>query len=267
MMQLTSLASGSSGNCTLIQSDLTHILVDAGISCRRIETGLQQMDITASELSGIFITHEHSDHISGLKILSRKHHIPIYGTAETLVAIHSADRDAVIDPTLFCPVLPDQICAVGDLTVLPFSNTHDAANPVGYRVSCENRAVAVCTDLGNYSQYTVNHLLGLDALLLEANHDIRMLQAGPYPYSLKRRILSDFGHLSNEASGRLLSELLHDGMRKIMLGHISKENNFEDLALTVVRLEIDAADTPYRADDFPIITANRDTLSETIIIP
>lgn len=266
-MQLTSFASGSSGNCSLVQSNNTHILIDAGISCKRIDAGLNQMDLAAPDLAGVFITHEHSDHIGGLKILSKKYHIPIYGTAETLVAIQSGDREAVIDPTLFRPVLPDQPVAVGDLQIMPFSNTHDAVNPVGYRIFCGNHSVAVCTDLGNYSQYTINHLLGVEGLLLEANHDIRMLQAGPYPYSLKRRIMSDFGHLSNEASGQLLCELLHDGMRAVMLGHISKENNFEDLALEAVKVEIDSSEIPYHSDDFPIFTAKRDCLSETIIIP
>lgn len=265
-MQLTSLASGSSGNCTLIQSQQTHLLIDAGISCKRIDLGLNQMDISCRDLSGVFITHEHSDHICGLKILSKKHHVPIYGTPETLDAIQAGDREHVIEPELFHPILPDQEIQVGDLQVMPFSNTHDAANPVGYRIYQGQKSAAVCTDLGNYSQYTVNHLLGVNALLLEANHDLHMLQAGPYPYSLKRRIMSDYGHLSNEACGKLLSELLHNGIKAVILGHLSKENNYSDLALESVKVEIDLSDTPYHSDDFPISVANRDNLSETITV-
>ena len=266
-MRMTSLASGSSGNCTLIQSDNdTHILVDAGISCKRIQDSLHLLGVDASDLSGIFITHEHSDHISGLKVLCKKRNIPIYGTLETLSAIQTADRDGVIDPSLYHPILPDSYNAVGELTIIPFSNTHDAANPVGYRIESGRQSVAVCTDLGNYSAYTISHLRGLNAILLEANHDIRMLQSGPYPYSLKRRILSEYGHLSNEASGHLLSEILHDGMQHVLLGHLSKDNNYEDLALEAVRVEVDLGDTPYHASDFPIDVAKRDRISETIHI-
>ncbi len=264
-MQLTSLASGSSGNCINISSDRTHILIDAGISCKRIGDGLNQLDLKPEELSGIFITHEHSDHICGLKVFSKKYNIPLYGTAETLEAIQKIDKKKEIDLSLYRPILPDSELAVGDLTICPFSNTHDAANPVGYRVNCGQKSAAVVTDLGNYSQYTINHLLNLDVLLLEANHDVRMLQAGSYPYALKRRILSDYGHLSNEASGRLLSELLHDNMKAILLGHLSKENNFEDLAYEAVRMEVEISDTPYHASDFSISVAKRDHLSETII--
>ena len=160
-MQLTSLASGSSGNCSLIQSESTHILVDAGISCRRIDTALQRMDLTAKDLSGIFITHEHSDHICGLKILCKKYHIPIFGTEGTLQAIAASDKDQVIEQELYHPILPDRKTILGDLEIMPFSNTHDAADPVGYRVFQGKKSAAVCTDLGNYSQYTVNHLLSL----------------------------------------------------------------------------------------------------------
>ena len=136
-MRMTSLASGSSGNCTLIQSDNdTHRLVDAGLSCKRIQDSLHLLGVDASDLSGIFITHEHSDHISGLKVLCKKRDIPIYGTLETLSAIQTADRDGVIDPSLYHPILPDSYNTVGELTIIPFSNTHDAANPVGYRIQC-----------------------------------------------------------------------------------------------------------------------------------
>ena len=122
------------------------------------------------------------------------------------------------------------------------------------------------TDLGHYTDYTVSHLQKLDGILLEANHDVRMLESGSYPYSLKRRILGDLGHLSNERSGKLLNEVLHDGMKQVLLGHLSKENNYEELAYETVRLEITMGDTPYQAGDFDIRVAGRDTPSETVIL-
>ena len=171
-----------------------------------------------------------------------------------------------IDPDLYRPVRADEQIVVGDFTVTPFSNSHDAANPVGYRAEAEGHSVGVVTDLGVYSQYTINHLLGLDAVLLEANHDVHMLEAGPYPFPLKRRILGQKGHLSNEAAGHLLNELLHDGMKHIVLGHLSKENNYAELAYETVCCEVNMGENPYHSGDFPITVARRDAMSEVIYI-
>ena len=135
----------------------------------------------------------------------------------------------------------------GDLTIHPFSIPHDAAQPVGYRVECEDKAVGIATDLGKYNDYIVDNLQNLDALLLEANHDIRMLQVGSYPYYLKQRILGDRGHLSNENAGKLLCRLLHDDMKAVFLGHLSKENNYEALAYETVCSEVTLGDNPYRS--------------------
>ena len=165
---------------------------------------------------------------------------------------------------LLHPVLPDADFQIGDLTLEPFSIHHDAANPVAYRVSHESKSVAVATDMGHFDQYIIDHLQGLDALLLEANHDVNMLETGPYPYYLKRRILGDHGHLSNENAGRLLNYILNDKLKHILLGHLSKENNYEALAYETVRFEIDQGDTPYTAKDFPIEVAKRDEMSQII---
>lgn len=221
-MRFVSLASGSSGNSTYIGTDHTHILVDAGISCRRIDTGLQDLGIKTKELNGIFITHEHSDHIQGLKVLSKKYQVPIYGTEETLEQIERIDKKKEIDTNLFRSILPDVPLEIGDMTVHPFSNSHDAANPLAYRVESGGKTAAVVTDLGTYSDYTIRNLEHVDVLLLEANHDVHMLETGSYPYYLKRRILSSMGHLSNDACGELLNSVLHDGIKNIFLGHLSK---------------------------------------------
>ncbi|HIS55176.1 MAG: MBL fold metallo-hydrolase [Lachnospiraceae bacterium] len=269
-MRFVSIASGSSGNCTYIGSENSHILVDAGISCKRITDSLKELDVKPQELNGIFITHEHSDHIQGVRVMAKKYGIPIYGTKNTLQKIREYDKKKEIDEALYCPLQPDILVQVGDLEVNPFSSSHDAVDPVVYRIESgtgENKkAVAVVTDLGVYSQYTINHLIGLDAILLEANHDLKMLETGPYPYYLKRRIMGNYGHLSNEASGQLLNELLHDGMKSIVLGHLSKENNYEALAYETVCLEVTMSEKPYKAADFPISVAKRDTMSDIIYL-
>ena len=190
----------------------------------------------------------------------------IFDALKTLEEIQDSKSLGEIPEDLMHPITPDVDFMVGDLEVKPFRIDHDAANPVAYRVQNEKRSVAVATDMGHYSQYIIDHLQGLDAILLEANHDVKMLEAGPYPYYLKRRILGDYGHLSNENAGRLLSSILHDNLKHIFLGHLSKENNYEELAYETVRLEITEGDTPYKANDFPITVAKRDAVSQIVTV-
>ncbi|MBQ2107026.1 MAG: MBL fold metallo-hydrolase, partial [Lachnospiraceae bacterium] len=217
-MRFVSIASGSSGNCIYAGTDSTHILIDAGISAKRIEKGLFEVGLKPGELSGICITHEHSDHIKGLGVLARKYEIPIYATEGTLAEIRNVKSLGEYPEELLKPLRPDVKMTLGDLDILPFHIDHDAADPVAYRVQSGNKSVAVATDLGHYNQYTIDHLLDLDAVLLESNHDLRMLESGPYPYYLKRRIMGNFGHLSNENAGRLLNCILNDKMKYVLLG-------------------------------------------------
>jgi len=265
-MQLYSIASGSSGNCIYVGSDTTHLLVDTGISKKRIEEGLNEINISLQDMDGILITHEHSDHICGLGVISRKYHIPIYATKRTIEAIKACSSIGVVDEDLFCPIVADEAFMIKDIKCNPMHTSHDAADPVAYRFKSGKKQVAIATDLGTYNEYTVECLKGMDAILIEANHDVHMLQVGPYPYPLKRRILGDRGHLSNELSGQLLSQILHDNMQAVMLGHLSKENNLPELAYETVRLEINMADNAYKADDFPIHVARRSRPSELITI-
>ena len=148
-----------------------------------------------------------------------------------------------------------------DLTVKPFAISHDAAQPVAYRVESDGKSAAVATDLGIYDEKIIDRLQKLDVLLLESNHDIHMLQVGGYPYPLKQRILGDRGHLSNESAGKLLCELLHDDLKAVFLGHLSKENNYEELAFETVKLEIALGSEKYQPDDFLIEVAKRDSVS------
>ncbi len=265
-MRIVSFASGSSGNCIYIGSDDTHILIDAGISCKRILESLSQIGLSPDDISAVVVTHEHSDHVKGLGVLAKKLNIPIYATAATVEKLRELEFLEDYPDELFEAVTPDVYFSIGDLELLPFTVSHDAADPVGYRVKNGKKQAAVATDMGNYSQYTIDHLQGLNAVLLEANHDINMLLTGRYPYYLKMRILSDKGHLSNENAGQLLNAILNDSMEAVMLGHLSKENNYEALAYEAVRLEIDQGDCPYCADDFPITIAHRDVMSEIINI-
>lgn len=263
-MDFFSVASGSSGNCICLGSDQCHVMIDAGISGKRIEEGMNTYDYTASDMDGVLITHEHSDHIQGLGVVARKYGLPIYATKGTADAILQSSSVGKIDPSLFHVIEAGKTFFIGNLEIYPMSISHDAADPVAYLVSDGRHRVGVVTDLGYYDADIVSHMEGLDALLLEANHDIHMLQVGAYPYPLKQRILGERGHLSNETSGQLLGQILHDGMQHILLGHLSKENNYDELAYETVRLEISLGDNPYRGNDFPIEVAKRDRPSSLI---
>ncbi len=265
-MRMCSIASGSSGNCIYVGSDNHHILIDAGISGKRVEAGLRELELSGKDIDGILLTHEHSDHIKGLGVLARKYGVPIYATPGTAGAVKAMSGLGRIDDSLFVEIHADQDFQIGDLKVSPFHISHDAAEPVAYRIACGEKKMAVATDLGVYTDYTVEHLKGLDVLLLEANHDIHMLQVGAYPYYLKQRISGDLGHLSNETAGKLLCEVLHDDLKAIVLGHLSKENNYAELAYETVKLEIILGDTPYQPGDFPLSVASRDERSACIAI-
>lgn len=265
-MRLCSIASGSSGNCIYVGSETTHFLVDVGISGKRIEAGLNELGLSGRDLDGILITHEHADHISGLGVMSRKYGIPIYASKGTIEAMKETAGLGNIDPDLFIEVEADRKKTVKDLVIHPMKISHDASDPIAYRINYGSQKVAICTDLGVYNDYTVECLRGLDALLIEANHDVNMLQVGPYPYYLKQRILGNRGHLSNENCGRLLSRILHDKMKAISLGHLSKENNMPELAYEAVRMEITMGDNPYNANDFNIQVAKRQEVSPVIQI-
>ena len=265
-MELFSIASGSGGNCICVGNDTHHVLIDCGISGKRIEEGLNRMDHSAREMDGVLITHEHSDHIAGLGVIARRYGLPIYATRGTIGQIKCTKQVGAIDEGLFHEIRANQDFSIGSLTIHPIEVSHDAAEPVAYVLRDAHSGVGVLTDLGVYSDYIIENMKGLDAVLLEANHDRRMLEAGPYPYPLKRRILGERGHLSNELSGQLLGRILHDGMKRILLGHLSKENNYEELCLETVGLEVTMGDNPYKAKDFSIQVAARDGISERILV-
>ncbi|MBE5880189.1 MAG: MBL fold metallo-hydrolase [Lachnospiraceae bacterium] len=265
-MRLVSIASGSSGNCIYVGTEQTHLLVDVGISNKKTEAGLNEIGLSCRDLDGILITHEHSDHIQGLGVISRKFGVPIYATKGTIDGILRCKSLGVFDTDLFHEITPGEAFDLKDINVSNIPVSHDANEPVAYQFQSSGKKIAVATDMGTYTDDVVEALSGMDAILLEANHDVNMLQVGPYPYILKQRILGNRGHLSNEASGRLLSRILHDNMNTIILGHLSKENNLPELAYETVKLEVTMADNPYDGNDFPILVAKRDGVSACVTI-
>ncbi len=238
-MKLCSISSGSDGNCIYVGGKDTNILVDAGISGKKIEAGLSDIDVDPSKIDGIFVTHEHGDHIAGVGVMARRYHIPIYSTVETIYAMLHTKNVGKIPAELLHYVEPDQKLILKDMEICPFSISHDAANPVAYTFEQDGHKMGVATDLGTYDAYTLEHLRDSEILLLEANHDVNMLQVGPYPYILKQRILGRKGHLSNMVSANLLCDIINEKMKHIILGHLSKDNNFPDLAYETVKCELE----------------------------
>ncbi|MCQ2530890.1 MAG: MBL fold metallo-hydrolase [Lachnospiraceae bacterium] len=263
-MRFLNIASGSSGNSTYVGADNTHVLIDCGLSKKKIEEGLATAQLSLDDIDGILITHEHADHISSLGVLERKREIPVYATAGTIEEIKKCKSLGSFSDDVFVPIESDKDFWIKDLQFRALRTSHDGKEPVCYRFWNNLRSAAIVTDLGVYNDYLATNLKDLDLLMLESNHDKRMLEVGPYPYPLKRRILGEFGHLSNEDSGRFLSQLLHDNMVKVILGHISRENNTRDLAKWSVEEEINESETPYKAGDFEILTARHDRMLDLI---
>lgn len=228
------MASSSSGNCIYVGTAGTHILVDSGISGKRLKAGLATIGLDPRDINAVLITHEHADHIKGLGVISRKYGIPVYTTRPTWKSILSSGLTGFIDENLFHEIVPDRDFTVNELVIHPFKTSHDAVQPVCYTFTKDKKKISVATDLGCYDSYIVEKLKGSNIIFIEANHDIEMLKKGSYPAYLKKRILSDRGHLSNGTSGRLVSEVMHDDLRYVILGHLSKENNLPEIAYGAV---------------------------------
>ena len=227
------LYSGSSGNTIFVGAGNTRILIDAGLSGRTVSEALNAIGILPETLDAILITHEHSDHIKGAGILSRKYHVPIYANSGTWAAMEK--QVGAIAPQLHRTFETGESFYIKDLSILPYSVSHDAAEPVGYRVDYGGHRVATATDIGIFTKKTLETLSGVEILLLESNHDIGMLRANEhYSSALKTRILGRHGHLSNEACGEALWQLYQQGTHHVILGHLSHENNTPELAMRSV---------------------------------
>ena len=238
-MQISVFASGSTGNCLMVSGGDTQLLIDAGISMRRTEAALAASGHAVDDILGVLITHEHSDHISGLRMLLKYHALPVY--APRTVANRLCGMIPELERTLrVIPVGED--FAVGGFSVRAFHTPHDTDESVGYRIRGEAE-FALATDMGCVTEEIVQGLRGADTVLIESNHDEQMLRYGPYPVYLKRRILSDHGHLSNADCAGLAARLADSGTRRIILGHLSKENNRPELALQTVCAALDGRNT------------------------
>ena len=232
MLEVRTLASGSSGNCLLVRGGGTSVLVDAGISCRRIVNALRELGVEPQELAGVLITHEHADHIAGLATLTKQYRLPVYASRGT--GWELCRRIAFVED-LLRPFEPGAAFQSGDLEVTSFPTPHDAAQSVGYVLSHGGKRAAVATDLGHVTPEVERAVRGVDLLVCEANHDVEWVRSnGRYPYPLKARILGDRGHLSNEAGAELAWTAVEGGARAVVLAHLSHENNTPARALEVV---------------------------------
>lgn len=225
--------SSSSSNCTYIGGSGGGILIDAGCSAKQIELSLAKIGVSADSIGALFVTHEHSDHIKGVKVFAAKCNIPVYASAGTLAGLRDADS---LSPETDAIITPDGGVEINGMFIRPFRTPHDSRESTGYTVlTADGKRLAVATDMGKITPEVMDALYGCDLVLLESNHDVGMLRAGRYPYFLKQRILSDYGHLSNDVCAETAAALLEGGTTRFVLGHLSKENNFPDLALQTTR--------------------------------
>lgn len=224
------LASGSKGNAIYIASGQTALLFDAGLSGIQIENRMKERDIRPDQLDALIVSHEHADHIAGVGVLARRYRLPIYISPETRRSV-SPHLGRIGE---FRPFSCGTSFSIRDLTIRPFSVSHDAAEPAGFTVENGAGKIGIATDLGFATAMVKQHLKDCDLLVLEANHDVAMLEQGPYPWPLKQRIKSRSGHLSNEAARSLLMEVLHDRLGHVILAHISETNNTPEKAISVV---------------------------------
>ena len=257
MIKFCNLFSGSSGNATLIQTETTTLLVDAGMSCQKIEKALTSLGTSLSEMDGILISHEHSDHIKGLEMIAKKYGTFIYASTKTWDAMSFLK----IPEAVKYRFIPDSTFTIGDITVLPFSIPHDAADPCAFSLFHEQKKITIATDIGHLDETLLQKMYASDILLIESNYDTNTLLSGHYPYPLKKRIQGDFGHLSNEVTSKAVKTLYENGTNHIVLGHLSKENNFPELAYQTVLNELNTSTChlPYT-----LSVAHRDTIDEVI---
>lgn len=232
-VSVTVLGSGSKGNCTLVSSSTTRLLIDAGLSCREVLRRLQMCGEDPCSIDAVLVTHEHSDHVGGIRVLARRLKVPVFITAPTYHEYQRCARDGnghkvnLERREHFCSGLGFQI---GNIAVTPFTIPHDAVDPVGFTFRSEGVKVGLCTDLGYMPASVRDHLRGCDVLMIESNHDLEQLRNGPYPWSVKQRVMSRVGHLSNDALADFLTSDYDGRAEFLILAHLSEQNNHPELA-------------------------------------
>lgn len=250
------LASGSKGNCTYVGTENTKILIDAGISTKQIRLRLEEIDVDISDIDAIFITHDHGDHIQGLKVIAYNMGIPVYANSETAKGI----VDYFHDCPKFKIFSTGETFEFGDFEIHPFSVPHDTMDPVAYTIRVNNLKLGFCTDLGFATSLVKNQLQGCDHLILEANHEPSMVHACSRPAHYKQRVLGKTGHLSNDACGELLKDVMHSGLKHVHLAHLSSECNTYEKALTKVKSILKE-----HGLDVELTIAHQDQISKAIL--
>ena len=261
MLEFCSLYSGSSGNSLLVKTENTNILIDAGVSSKKIETALNSINIDPSSLDGILITHEHTDHVQGLGTFAKKYDLPVFVNQKTLDAMPK-QKEKISEKNINLIKIEEKF-EIKDLKIKPFAIPHDAVNPCGFNIFKDNRKISIATDIGHMSNGIIKNLEDSLFILLEANYDPEVLKFSRYPYQLKTRIAGPTGHLSNEMAGKTISYLLKSGLKQAMLGHLSKESNFPELAYKTV---IDELMPNFSENNFKLSVAKRDESSPLISI-
>ena len=247
-MTLYTIASGSEGNCLLVCCGGTKVLIDAGISLKRIKTALSQLELTMDDIHAILLTHAHTDHTTGLGTLCKHHQTPLYASAGAASQICDKFCAAQLQMRT---IRPNEAFTVGALTVTAFPTSHDAWGSMDFRLDSEGGSMGILTDTGYVTDEAHDALMGVDLLVLESNHDIEWLRSGPYPYQLKERILGAYGHLSNDDAARFAAEMARRGTKEIVLAHLSRENNTPERARTTVQRALDAAQQTVRLSVAP----------------
>lgn len=236
MLKFCSLYSGSTGNSLLVQNKDTNLLIDAGVSAKKIVTALENLDVLITDINAILVTHEHKDHTLSLSTLSKKYNIPIYANEKTWSMI---DYSKIPDENIKY-YTPYKKFKVGNLDILPFRIPHDAIDPCGFNIFNGNKKISIVTDLGYIDEDIFSHLKESSFIMLESNYDPEVLKYSSYPFALKQRIAGPSGHLSNSSAGQTISKLHEYGLKSAMLGHLSKESNFPELAYRTVLNELES---------------------------
>lgn len=262
MFNFCSLYSGSSGNSLFVESENTKLLVDAGISSKKIEEALANLEIDPTSIDGILITHEHSDHVQGLGTFAKKFNLPVFVNEKTLDAMPK-QKEKISEKNIKLFNINEKF-EIGDLKVKPFSIPHDAANPCGFNIFKDDKKISIATDIGHMTNGVLKNLEDSIFIMLESNYDPEVLKYSKYPYQLKTRIAGPDGHLSNELAGKTISYLLNSGLKQAVLGHLSKQSNFPELAYKTVIDEIMC--TKYDENSLKLSVASRDIPGNKIIL-
>ncbi len=261
MAKVVPLFSGSSGNSYYVGSAGSGILIDAGRSAKQITKALDDNGIDIKTIEAIFVTHEHSDHVKGLRVFANRHDIPVFMSEGTLNALTDG---GYIDGKTRCHVIQSGGVDLSTMHVDRFPISHDCAEGIGFRVDMGDRKYALATDLGYISDEVEKSLLGCDVVTIESNHDVNMLKMGPYPYILKRRIMSDKGHLSNLTCSEFLPRLVRSGTKRFILAHLSRENNMPEIAYRESLNELNANDMELMCD-FTLSVAPVETDGSSVV--